>query len=250
MSKKAAAITSALAATLTLMAGAANAVTVTVEPDNYSGVIPDVAPGATLSTFRYDGAGGYTLSPVLSVYVGNWAPTGTRVFGHRTASSSETAYHWEYMNGAYDCEQNGTCFENFYVFRVDFDTPTTNVTVRTTMRGEMAPDGADLWAFNANGERIKQCRVRGVDQSVIQSGVLPNPKLVDAQGNVTDVACGVVIEEKNCAVGPNADPGECDFVVTATVQRRESDIAYVWFGGRLWQNSYAPVDLLSYQYFK
>ena len=71
---------------------------------------------------------------------------------------------------------------------------------------------------------------------VLNSGVLPPPVYVDS-GNV----CGKVIEKKNCS---GDDPGNCDYVVEMRVQRRVGDIAFVWFGGLLWDNSHANVDAL------
>ena len=143
---------------LALAIGTVRATTITIEPDNYVGVIGNVAPGAQLSTFRSNGLGGFVFHPVLSVNVGTWAPTGIRVFGHRTTSPSEPTWHWTDLASAYSCESAGFCAEKFYVFRVDFDTPTTRASVLTTVRGETAQDGMELHAYNAAGLRIQRCR--------------------------------------------------------------------------------------------
>lgn len=223
-------------------AGPAHAATVIIEPDNYTGNISNVAPGATLSTFRYDNAGGHTTHPVYSILGGSWTPTGTRVFGHRTFWPSETSHHWDALSYAYQCEHDNDCFIKFYVFRVDFDAPTTTVKVLTTIRGEMAMDGVELQAFNSNGERLLRCRVHGVDQGILNSGVYPNPQYY-SNANGYGGNCGTIVQIKNCS---GSQPGNCDYVVEARVQRRQKDIAYVWFGGNWFENSWANVDKLTY----
>lgn len=228
-----------------LVAAAAQAADVVIEPDNFAGDVSGVAPGATLSTFRADGASGFTFHPVYSIASGgNWTPTGTRVFGHRKSQPSETIHHWDYLSGAYHCEHNNICGSNFYVFRVDFDTSTTRASVLTTVRGEMAMDPIELAAFDANGDRILRCSTQGVDQTVLSSGVLPPPRYITAAG--TGPVCGKVVEIKNCPPLPSSTPGNCDYVVQLSVIRRVGDIQYVMFGGPLWQNTWAPVDKLSY----
>lgn len=224
--------------------GAAHAATVIVEPDNYTGDISNVAPGATLSTFRWNGANGFQYAAAYSVLGGSWSPTGTRVFGHRTTSSSEPAHHWDNLNEAYSCDQGNPCPLKFYAFRVDLDTPTTKVSVLSTLRGEQAPDPVELSAFNANGVRLLRCRAVGVSNNTLQSGVLPLPRYFSSSNpDPWGAACGVVVEKKNCV---GALPGNCDYVVSLSVTRRQSDIAYVMFAGPLFQNTWAPVDKLTY----
>jgi hypothetical protein len=239
-----------LALAIALSLGTAQAATVIIEPDDYSGDVSNVAPGATLSTFRWNGMNSYVFHPALSIPGGTWSPTGKRVFGHRTTSVSETAHHWDNLNEAYSCEQGGPCLSKFYAFRVDFDTPTTHVSVLSTMRGEMAPDPVELSAFNANGDRILRCRATGIGPTVLASGVYsPLPRYFDSSApQPWGTTCGAVIEKKNCAAWPNAEPGNCDYVISLRVIRRQSDIAYVMFAGPLWQNTWAPVDKLTYTY--
>jgi hypothetical protein len=223
-------------------ASPAHAVNITIEPDNYTGDISNVAPGAKLSTFRRDfnAASGYAFHPVYSILGGTWTPTGTRVFGHRKNLASETIHHWDYASGAYYCEQDPLdCTQNFYVLRVDFRTPTTRVEILTTQRGEQAMDPIELVAFNAAGQRLLRCQVSPVTNTVLATGVMPPPKYLGS-GTV----CGAVLEKKNCS---GADPGNCDYVIKARVLRRQADIAYVMFAGPLFQNTWAPADKLSYE---
>ena len=56
-------------------------------------------------------------------------------------------------------------------------------------------------------------------------------------------SCGTIVQIKNCS---GSQPGNCDYVVEARVQRRQNDIAYVWFGGNWFGNSWANVDKLTY----
>lgn len=231
---------------LGLVATAADAVNITIEPDNYVGVIGNVAPGAQLSTYRLDPPAAVpTFAPVLSVSGSTWAPTGVRVFGHKTIGAGETPHHWDNLLGAYDCEHDASCVLKFYVFRVDFTEPTTRTTIRTTMRGEMATDGAELWALDRSGERILRCRIPPVDFSVVLGAAQPDvPRYVLANGMAGKV-CGKLLKKQNCAAPPY--PGDCEYIYEASVIRRERDIQYVWFGGLWHWNSWAPVDLLSYE---
>jgi hypothetical protein len=227
---------------LGIVATAADAATITIEPDNYLGQIGDVAPGATLSTFRSLGMNSFTKKPVLSVLGGTWAPTGIRVFGHAKESASETIHHWDYLSKAYFCEHFNMCDLPFYAFRVEFDTPTNLVSVLTTMRGEQAMDGAELHAFNEQGVRIMRCRVLGIDQGILQSGILPAPRYVVP--NATGRICGSILAKKNCV---GASPGNCDFVVQLNVTHTPKDIKFAMFGGLLLENTWAPVDRLQYR---
>jgi hypothetical protein len=235
----------ALISAITLGFGAAHAAEVIIEPDNYSGDVSNVAPGATLSTFRNGPLAGYQFTPVYSVIGGNWAPTGTRVFGHRTTSQGEPSQHWESQNAAYSCEQANACGDKFYVFRVDFDTPTTAVSVLSTLHGIHAIDPVELSAFNANGDRILRCRAEGVG-----SLPYPAPRYVSLSNeNDWGARCGAVLAIKNCVVsGPWASPANCDYVVSLNVRRVQSDIAYVMFAGVMFTNTFAPVDQLRYNY--
>jgi hypothetical protein len=227
-----------------LVMGTANAVTITIEPDNYVGVIGNVAPGAHLSTFRSNGAGGFVFHPVLSVSGSTWAPTGVRVFGHRTTGPSEPANHWENLAGAYSCESAGFCAEKFYVFRVDFDTPTTRASVLTTVRGDMAQDGMELHAYNNAGLRIQRCRMGPWNNSSIATGVVAPPRYVVAAPLIGDL-CGGTVSVKNCGiVGPL--PGGCDYVIQLNVRRAAGDISYLQFGGGNATGSFSPVDKLQY----
>jgi hypothetical protein len=227
-----------------LAMGTASAVTITIEPDNYVGVIGNVAPGAHLSTFRSNGLGGFVFHPVYSVGGGTWAPTGVRVFGHRTMSASEPTNHWENLAGAYSCESGGFCLDKFYVFRVDFDTPTTRASVLTTVRGEIAQDGMELHAYNAAGVRIQRCRMGGWNPASSASGVVAPPRYVVPAPAIGDV-CGGTVLKKNCgAYGPG--PGDCDYVIQLNVRRAASDISYIQFGGGNATGSFSPVDYLQY----
>src|SRR5262245_50978284 len=70
----------ALAATV---AGAAQAITVTIDPDDYTGNMTNVAPGARLYTVHANAAhNDFAFSGVYPVSGGNWAATGTKVFGN------------------------------------------------------------------------------------------------------------------------------------------------------------------------
>jgi hypothetical protein len=227
-----------------LCAGTANAETITIEPDNYVGVIGAVAPGAQLSTFRSDGLGGFVFHPVLSVKVGNWAGTGIRVFGHRSLSPSEPTWHWTDLASAYSCESAGFCGEKFYVFRVDFDTPTTRASVLTTVRGELAQDGMELHAYNAAGLRIQRCRMAGWNPASSMTGVVEAPRYIVPAPAVGDV-CGGTVLKKNCGAY-GAGPGDCDYVVQLNVRRVAGDISYIQFGAGNPTGTYSPVDKLTY----
>jgi len=233
-----------LALGATLVIGSAKAVTITIEPDNYVGVIGNVAPGAHMSTFRSNGLGGFVFHPVLSVSGGTWAPTGIRVFGHRTTSPSEPTNHWDNLAGAYSCESGGFCADKFYVFRVDFDTPTTRASVLTTVRGEVAQDGMELHAYNAAGVRIQRCRMGGWNPASSNTGVVAAPRYIVPAPAVGDI-CGGTVLKKNCgAYGPG--PGDCDYVIQLNVRRAASDISYIQFGGGNATGSFSPVDKLQY----
>jgi hypothetical protein len=69
----------AFALCLALFAGSADSGTVTIEPDKYQNGqdLSGLAPGATLSTMRYDGFQYYWLEPVHSITDGGWTPTGS-----------------------------------------------------------------------------------------------------------------------------------------------------------------------------
>jgi hypothetical protein len=240
-----------LAFAIALNLSAAQAAEVIIEPDNYTGDVSNVAPGATLSTFRNNGTTGYQFTPAFSVLGGTWAPTGTRVFGHRTTSAGEPSQHWESQNAAYFCEQNNVCGDKFYVFRVDFDMPTTKVSVLSTLHGVQAIDPVELSAFNANGDRLLRCRAKGVAFEVAHQGVpYPAPHYVSlSDENELGAACGAVLEIKNCVLtGGWGAPGNCDYVVSLNVRRRQSDIAYVMFAGVMFTNTFSPVDQLRYEY--
>jgi hypothetical protein len=234
-----------LALAIATSLGTAQAADVIIEPDNYAGNVSNVAPGATLSTFRNQGSTGYQFTPAYSVFGGTWAPTGTRVFGHSTTSAGEPAQHWESQNAAYNCEQFSFCGDKFYVFRVDFDMPTTRVSVLSTLHGINAIDPVELTAFNANGQRLLRCRATGV-------GLIPYPvpRYVSlANENEWGAACGSVLQIKNCVLtGPWGSPANCDYVVSLNVRRWQSDIAYVMFAGVMFSNTFSPVDQLRYNY--
>lgn len=226
---------------LGIVATAADAATITIEPDNYVGHIGDVAPGATLSTFRRAGNSNIQTD-VYSLAAGSWAPTGTRVFGHQ-AKPPETAHHWDNLSQAYWCPFDPTlCGAPFYVFRVDFDEPTREVSILTTIRGEQAPDGMELQAFNAVGDRVLRCHVFGVDNDVLQTGVLPGPRYV-VHGSPNGGSCGKVLRKKNCT----GHRGNCDYVVKVILRTQQNEIHYAMAGGLLWQNSWANVDQLQYE---
>jgi hypothetical protein len=230
---------------LGLVATAADAETITIEPDNYVGLIGDVAPGAKLRTFRSTvsgGVGGFVFHPVYSVEAGNWAPTGNRVFGKRPMSPGEPSYHWNDLQSAYLCESGGgSCFDNFYVFRVNFDVPTNRVTVQTILGDSMA-DGMELHAYNSSGTRIMRCRLEGWNDATYETGVVEPPRYIVPAPFVGTV-CGRTVAVKNCE---NRGPGDCDYVVQLTVSRVAGDISYVQFGGGFATGTYALVDKLQY----
>jgi hypothetical protein len=227
---------------LGIVATAAEAAPITIEPDNYVGLIGDVAPGATLTTFRRSGDLNFQM-PVYSVAAGSWAPTGTRVFGHQTKLPGETTAHWDNLSEAYWCPFDPwTCSMPFYVFRVDFDEPAREVSILTTVRGEQAPDGIELQAFSEVGDRILRCHVFGVDETVLQTGVLPGPRYV-VNGVPNGSSCGKVIQKKNC-VGHR---GNCDYVVKAILRAQHQQIHYAMAGGLLLHNSWANIDQLQYE---
>lgn len=226
---------------LGLVATAADAETISIEPDNYVGSLGDVAPGATLSNYRLSG-GVVSFASVYSMAVGSWAPTGNRVFAHRKPVTGLLSHHWDNTVGAYNCDHNGNCVFPFAVFRVDFDTPTTYAAVLTTVRGETAMDGMELQAFDVSGERIARCIVLPISSETLETGILPAPRLA-APPHTTGAICGKVVEKKNCV---GSQPGNCDYVVQMRIKRAVDDVAYVWFGGPLYGNTYAPVDKLQY----
>lgn len=239
----------AIGATVAVLTVAVQAATIFIEPDNYAGDMSGVAPGARLVTVRDNGMGtGYVFQKVYSVDGGSWSPTGTRVFGHSVLSPGEKAYHWDNIwgpGGAWNCYKFGACGE-FKVFGVYLRAPAQSVKILTTMRGEQAMDPVELWAFDTNGERVLQCKLEGVTGDVLQTGVLPPPKSYNVPGPAKPGLCGTVLGKKNCMPWPNAPPGECDYVVEMRVERKAADIGFVWFGGKLWDNTHANVDALTY----
>jgi hypothetical protein len=224
-----------------IVATAADADIITIEPDNYVGLMGDVAPGAALSTFRSNGVGSI-MTDVHSVVGGSWAPTGNRVFGHQAKAPGETAHHWDHLTEASECSfMPGSCDEPFYVFRVDFDAPTREVSILTTLRGEQAPDGMELQAFDEVGDRILHCHVFGVSNTVLETGVLPAPRYV-VHGSPSGSICGKVVAKKNCT----GHRGHCDYVVRAILRTEQNEIHTALAGGLLLQNSWANVDKLQY----
>lgn len=226
---------------LGIVATAADATTITIEPDNYVGLIGNVAPGAQLSAFRAAGPGGFVFHPVYSVDVGTWAPTGTRVFGKKPMSPSEPSYHWNNLAGAYSCESAGSCLDNFYVFRVDFEVPTNRVTVQTIF-GEYAQDGMELHAYNSSGTRIMRCRMEGWNPASVTTGVVEPPRYI-VPAPFVGAVCGRTVSVKNCG---STGPGDCDYAVELTVSRRVGDISYIEFGGGYATGTYSLVDKLQY----
>jgi hypothetical protein len=236
----------ALAIAWLFAGGAARTVTVTIEPDDYTGNISEIAHDVRLFTYRGVTGSRPRYQAVYSVEGGKWAPTGRRVFGHSVTYPGEVSYHWDNLSGlsgAWQCYHFNECGD-FKVFGAHFDTPAQEVRVLTTMRGEQAPDPVELWAFDTHGQRILQCKLDGVSSEVLATGVLPPPRLSPTLFKW--MTCGGVVEVKNCATYPNAPPGDCDYVVEMRVQRHAADIGFVWFGGRLWQNTHANVDRLTY----
>ena len=233
-----------LALSATLAMGSANAVTITIEPDNYVGLIGNVAPGAQMYNFRSNGLGGFLFLPVYSLNVGSWAGSGVRVFGHSIMSASETTTHWENLAGAYSCSSGGSCLDPFYVFRVNFDTPTSRASVLTTVRGELAQDGMQLHAYNVNGVRIQRCSMSGWNPASSNSGVVAPPRYVVPAPAIGDI-CGGTVIKKNCGAY-GSGPGDCDYVIQLNVRRAASDIKYIQFGGANGTGTIAPVDKLQY----
>lgn len=235
----------ALAVTgLALVAPSADATTITIEPDNYVGVIGDVAPGARMSAFRRNSTGtGFVFHRVHSVDVGTWAPTGTRVFGKKPQSAAEPSYHWNDLASAFQCESGISCLDNFYVFRVDFDIPTNRASVQTIF-GEYAQDGMELHAYNSAGTRILRCRMDGWNPATDVTGVVDPPRYM-VPAPLIGAVCGGTVAVKNCAIlGPV--PSGCDFAVKLSVARAASDIAYIEFGGGYATGTYSLVDKLQY----
>ena len=114
--------------------------------------------------------------------------------------------------------------------------------VLTTIRGEQGLDPVELWAFGTSGERVLQCKLNGVASSdVLQSGVLPPPKVRQSAFSDQGQHLRRGIEKKNCMY-TNAYPGDCDYVVEMRVERTHADIGFVWFGGKFELNSHANVD--------
>jgi hypothetical protein len=239
----------AVGATFVLLSAVVQAATIFYEPDAYLGEMSGAAAGARLVTLRGNDLGtDFAFQKVYSVEGGSWSPTGTRVFGHSVLSPGEQAYHWDNLagpSGAWSCYQFGTCGD-FKVFGVYFRAPAQTVKVLTTLRGEQALDPVELWAFDTNGQRVLQCRLDGITNEVLQTGVLPPPAYYNVPAPTDGLACGKVLGKKNCMPYPNAPPGDCDYVVEMRVQRRPGDIGFVWFGGTFWQNTHANVDRLTY----
>jgi hypothetical protein len=235
----------ALGAILTGMAVVSRAATATIEPDDYVGIVSNVHPGATLVTLYYDLAGGWSATHAYSVKGGNWSPTGGRVFGHRPLYAGNVLYHWDNLNDAHACITNNFCGNNFFVFAAAFTTPTTTVEILTTMRGEMAMDPVELDVYDVNGNRTR-CRQQGIGLTILNSGVLPPPRIFDPAHPWINTPCGEVIEKKNCATGPGALPGDCDFVVRMRIERRIANMTMMTFGGPLYLNTHANVDRLSF----
>ncbi len=228
---------------------AAQAANYSVEPDDYTGSVTDAAPHARLVTVRNNATfDDYIFQRAYSVEAGTWAPTGKRVFGNLPMQPGDLAYHWDNVSGpggAYDCYAFASCGE-FKVFGVYFRKTASSVEILTTMRGEQAMDPVVLWAFDKDGNLILKCEQSGVDNAVLQSGDLPPPYYVPLIPSRLEIPCGGVKEVKNCDPSPSA-PYNCDYVVKMYVQQRHGPaIAFVWFGGKLWDNTHANVDRLSY----
>ena len=226
-----------------LIAGAAQALTITIDPDDHTGNMTDVPFGAKLYSVRpnatYDD---FSFAGVYSIAGGNWSPTGTRVFGTYSLLTG-TSPHWDEMIQAGACLAGNGC-SNFKVFGVYFNTTASSVKILTTMLGEASQDPVELWAMDVDGNVLRKCRqVGGV--FALQTGVLPPPRLVGVpklNGHVP--TCGEVIEVKNCTGGPGST--NCDYVVEMRITRSQPDIGFVWFGGQVAGNSYAHVDRLTY----
>jgi hypothetical protein len=227
------------------IAGAAHALTITVEPDDYAGItmtnVPFMArlylvrPNATNDDFAF--------SNVYSIAAdGPWAPTGTRVFGHSLLLTGASTQWDGIAVGAKYCLEGLAC-TGFRVFGVYFQNAAHSVKVLTTLRGLAAQDPVELWAMDVDGNVIRKCRHMGVTQEVIQTGVLPPPRLYGQPflGGVAP-ACGEVVEVKNCSAGSF----DCDYVIEMRISRSQPDIGFAWFGGKLDGNSYANVDKLTY----
>ena len=225
---------------LGLVATAADADTITIEPDNYVGLIGDVAPGAQLSTFRLAPPDGFVFHPVYSVDAGTWAPTGNRVFGKRPVTG-EPSWHWNDLHEAYRCESRGDCIDNFYVFRVNFDVPTNRVTVQTIF-GDSMTDGMELHAYNSSGIRIMRCRMEGWNDATYETGVVAPPHYI-VPATFFGAVCGRTVSVKNCG---GVGPGDCDYAVQLTVSRTAGDISYIQFGSGNAEGTYALVDKLQY----
>jgi hypothetical protein len=230
-----------VAGTVVLATVAVNAAVVnTIEPDDYAGVISG-GPNVRLYTLRANAHGnGIAFHDVLAVSGGAWNPTGQAVFGY-VPLAGELDYHWDNIGsfgGAWDCYTSQHCGA-FRVFGAYFRRPVHAVTVLTTMRGEQAMDPVDLWAFSLQGQRFRQCRLYGVTNEVLETGVLPPPVYLNSPSRMT---CGRVVEKKNCS----GQPGNCDYVVEMHIRRLANEIGFVWFGGQLWQNTHANVDRLTY----
>lgn len=225
------------------------AATYSIEPDDHVGDISHAAPQARLITLRHNAAhDGFSHHPVLSVEGGSWAPTGSRVFGHAATFPGELGYHWDNLGwlGAWDCYVYGPVCGEFKVFSAVFREPASSVKILTTMRGEMAMDPVELWAFDSDGQVLLRCHQQGVVGEVLQTGVLPPPHYYTHGIPIrARKDCGAVIEVRDCGEG-NTDPGSCNYVVEMRVERKKADIAFVWFGGKLWMNTHANVDLLTY----
>jgi hypothetical protein len=224
---------------------------ITIEPDFYADgtSLMHVAPGATLFNYRWvAGDVAPVITPALAVpwswLASSPAPTGRLVFGHVTPGPAD---HWAGVQNAKGCVSGGLCGGRFYVFVAYFHTLTSFAEIRTTM-APWAIDGAELWAFNANGKPLAACNLAGVTASVRRTGVMPNP----TYGSRIDpppvplVECGKVLARQQCK--PTGLPGECSYIVSAQIRRTSRDVAFVMWGAYHSDDSTAPVDRLRYDF--
>jgi hypothetical protein len=228
---------------------AANAALVTIEPDSFppNSMVNSVGPGLALLTYRRSPTGYGMAQPVYASPF-TWsrsyaAPTGLQVFGHDPPGDVD---HWAGLMQADRCLRGVSCGIDFQVFVAVFTTKTSFVRARTTML-PWAADGAELWAYNSEGERIAECQVHGVTGTVALTGRLPRPTYGTrlAPPPTRPVVCGKVLQRVNCE--PDT-VGDCQYMVELHISRPTRDIAFVMWGGVSTFDTTSPIDELTYEF--
>jgi hypothetical protein len=183
-----------------------------------------VQPGAKLSTVHNRGTGdAYLVRPVFAL-ANSWATgVGPNLFGHDLTPPTLTSTDFRNLNGLQLClgGDPGDCDEDswagsFNPLRVSFSVPTDYVEVRAHFRKDDI-DGADLRAYNIQGELLATCHFYG-------DVPLKNPKY---KPTATSPDCGELVRRYEC----NSSGSHCKSEHLGRIKRKYPDIAYVLYGG-------------------